>query len=131
MQLVELIATLAVAQYLAFGALTGRARAKSGLKAPVMTGDDGFERMYRVQMNTLEVMMAFLPSLFIAALHWPAVLVAGLGVIYLVGRVIYWRAYVAQPSKRGLGFMLSMMPTLALALLALIGNVLALCGAIA
>jgi glutathione S-transferase len=126
MQFVELVAVLAVAQYLVFGALTGQARRESGLKAPAIVGHEGFERMYRVQMNTLETLVAFLPSLFVAARYWPAYLVAGLGVIYLVGRLIYWRTYVNDPSKRSLGFMLSMIPTLSLSVLALVGIVFAL-----
>ena len=65
MPYVELIAILAVFQYLAFIVLTGQARRTSGLKAPSMTGHDGFERMYRVQMNTLETLVVFLPSLFL------------------------------------------------------------------
>jgi glutathione S-transferase len=123
MQYVELVAILAVVQYLAFGALTAQARRDSGLKAPTMTGHDGFERMYRVQMNTLETLVAFMPALLLAARYWPAYVVAGLGVVYLIGRVIYWRAYVRDPSKRALGFMLSMMPTLGLCVLALVGIV--------
>jgi glutathione S-transferase len=122
MQYIYLVAILAILQFLAFGALTGQARRDSGLKAPTMTGHDGFERMYRVQMNTLETLVAFLPSLFLAAQYWPAYVVAGLGLLYLIGRILYWRAYVADPSTRSLGFMLSMLPTLALAVLALVGN---------
>ncbi len=121
MQYVELVAVLAVLQFFFFGMMTGRARAKSGLKAPAMVGDEGFERMYRVQMNTLEVLVIFLPVLFIAAKYWPTVLVAGLGLVYLIGRFIYWRAYVSDPSKRGLGFALSILPSILLALLALVG----------
>lgn len=126
MQYVELVAILAVAQYLAFGALTGQARRESGLKAPAVTGHPGFERMYRVQMNTLEMLVAFLPSLYLAAQHWPAYLVAGLGAVYLIGRLLYWRAYVSDPSKRALGFMLSMVPTGVLSVLALVGIVMTL-----
>jgi glutathione S-transferase len=121
MQYVQLVAVLAIFQYLAFGTLTGVARRDSGLKAPTMTGHDGFERMYRVQMNTLETLVAFLPSLFLAALYWPAYIVAGLGAVYLIGRILYWRAYVSDPSTRSLGFMLSMLPTIVLALLAIVG----------
>jgi glutathione S-transferase len=124
MPYVELVAILAVIQYLGFGVLTGQARRESGLKAPTMTGHDGFERMYRVQMNTLETLVAFLPALFLAGKYWPEYVVAGLGAVYLIGRTIYWRTYVSNPSKRALGFMLSMMPTLALVVLALAGIVL-------
>ena len=128
MQTVELVAVIAVIQFLFFGALTGRARRLSGLKAPAVTGNEGFERMYRVQINTLEILIAFLPMLFLAARYWPTSLVAGLGVVYLIGRLIYWRAYVSDPSKRGIGFMLSMFPTMFLAILALVGIVLSLSG---
>ncbi len=128
MQYVELVAVIAVLQFVAFGALTGRAREKSGLKAPAVTGDVGFERMYRVQMNTLETLIAFLPALFLAAKYWPAPWVAGLGAIYIIGRHLFWRAYVTDPAKRGLGFMLSFFPTLGLLILALAGIVLSLSG---
>jgi glutathione S-transferase len=128
MQYVELVAIVAVLQFFAFGALTGRARRVSGLKAPAITGHEGFERMYRVQMNTLETLVAFLPALFLAAKYWFNPLVAGLGVVYLIGRHIYWRAYVSDPSKRGLGFMISMLPTLFLLVLAFVGCILSLTG---
>lgn len=123
MPYVELVAVLAVLQFFFFGAMTGNARRISGLKAPAMVGHDGFERMYRVQMNTLETLVAFLPALIIAAKYWPALLIAGLGCVYIIGRFVYWRAYVGNPSKRGLGFMLSILPTFILLLLALLGIV--------
>ena len=126
MQYIELIALISVLQFFFFGAMTGRARRISGLKAPAMTGDPGFERMYRVQMNTLETLIVFLPGLYLASKYWPISLVAGLGCIYIVGRHLYWRAYVSEPSKRGLGFMLSMLPTFLLLILALVGIVLSL-----
>lgn len=119
----ELIAALAILQFLIFGALTGRARRLSGLKAPTMTGHPGFERMHRVQMNTLELLVAFLPSLLLAAQHWPTSLVCAVGAIYLLGRWVYWRAYVTAPDTRGLGFMLSMIPTVTLAIGTFVGPV--------
>ncbi len=124
MQYVELVALLAVIQFFFFGMMTGRARAKSGLQAPAMTGDEGFERMYRVQMNTLEILVLFLPSLMIAAKYWPTLIVAGLGAVYLIGRFIYWRAYVGNPPSRALGFILSILPSIILAGLALVGIIL-------
>ena len=75
-------------------------------------------------MNTLELMVALLPSLFVAARFWPAPWVAGLGAVYLIGRFIYWRAYVGNPASRTLGFLLSMLPILTLMVLALAGAVL-------
>jgi glutathione S-transferase len=84
--------------------------------------------MYRVQMNTLEMLIAFLPALLLASKYWWPALVAGLGAVYLIGRLIYWRAYISAPSTRTLGFMLSMLPTGVLAILALVGIVLSLTG---
>lgn len=121
MHLVELIALLAVVQYLFFGAMVGRARGRYGVKAPAVTGHEGFERAYRVQMNTLELMVALLPSLFVAARFWPSSWVAGIGAVYLLGRFIYWRAYIGNPASRSLGFLLSMLPVIALLLMALAG----------
>jgi glutathione S-transferase len=126
MQYVELVAVLSVLQYLFFGAQTGSARRKSGLVAPAVTGHPGFERMYRVQMNTLETLVAFLPALLLAARYGPALLVAGLGLVYVIGRHLYWRAYVSDPSKRGLGFIMSMLPVLLLTIIALVGIILSL-----
>ncbi|WP_433853125.1 MAPEG family protein [Stenotrophomonas nitritireducens] len=124
MHYVELTAMLAVAQYLFFGVMVGRARGRHGVKAPAVVGHEGFERAYRVQMNTLELMVALLPALFVAARFWPAAWVAGIGAVYLVGRFIYWRAYLSAPSSRALGFALSMLPVIALVLLAVAGAVL-------
>jgi hypothetical protein len=126
MYFVELVAALAVIQFLVFGALTGRARRLSGLKAPAISGHEGFERMYRVQMNTLECLVAFLPALLLSAKYWSPIFVAGLGFVFLVGRLIYWRAYVNSPERRGMGFMLSIVPTILLALSAVVGIVLAI-----
>jgi len=123
MHYVELVAMLVVVQYLFFIVLVGRARVRTGLKAPAVSGNETFERIYRVQMNTLELMVMLLPALFVAARYWPATWVAGLGGVYLLGRFIYWRAYVKAPSGRALGFGLSMLPVLALLLMALAGAV--------
>lgn len=124
MHYVELVALLAVVQYLFFGAMVGRARGCYGVKAPAVSGHEGFERAYRVQMNTLELLVALLPALFVAARFWPAAWVAGIGAVYLVGRFIYWRAYVSAPSSRGLGFVLSMLPVTLLVLMGLAGALL-------
>lgn len=114
MNYVDLVAVLAVAQLVFFAVLVGRARGRYGVAAPAVSGHEMFERTYRVQMNTLELMVAFLPALFIAAKYWPQAYVAGAGAVYLIGRFIYWRSYVSAPSSRGVGFALSMIPILAL-----------------
>ncbi|MEO8995004.1 MAG: MAPEG family protein [Rhodanobacter sp.] len=123
MNYVDLIAVLSIVQLIFFAVLVGRARGVYGIKAPAVSGHELFERAYRVQMNTLELMVVFLPALFIAAKYWPAAFVASAGVVYLLGRFIYWRSYVADPASRGLGFGLSMLPILVLLAAALAGIV--------
>ena len=123
MNSVHIVALLAVFQFIYFSLLVGQARGKYGIKAPAMTGNEHFERAARVQMNTLEQLVCFLPALLIAAAYWPPVYVASVGVVYLVGRAIYQRAYVADPAKRGLGFALTFMPTVLLGLAGLVGAV--------
>jgi uncharacterized MAPEG superfamily protein len=118
---VELVTVLALLQFLYFGVLVGRARDRFGVKAPAITGNEIFERYFRVQMNTLELLVIFLPALWIATVYVPAYGVALLGVLYLIGRFVYLRGYVAEPSKRSLGFGLSALPILALLLIDLIG----------
>lgn len=120
MNYVDVVAMLALIQFLFFGALVGKARAQYGVKAPAVSGDEQFERVYRVQMNTLELLVPFLPALYVATRYWPAWVVAAIGAVYLVGRVIYWRAYVAAPATRGLGFALSIAPIFVLVLGALV-----------
>lgn len=121
MNWVQIVGLLALAQYFYFGALVGRARGKYGVKAPATSGHPQFERAYRVQMNTLEQLVAFLPALFLAGLYWPQWAIAGIGAVFLVGRFLYQFAYLRDPSTRGLGFALSMIPTLALLAAAAVG----------
>ena len=123
MALIELITVLALLQFQYFGTLVGRARERLGVKAPAMTGNEVFERYVRVQANTLELLILFLPALWLAAAHVAALWLALLGALYLIGRFIYQRAYVAEPSKRSLGFGLSALPILALLLIDLVGAV--------
>lgn len=124
MNAVDVVAMLAVLQYLVFGGLVGRARGTYGIKAPAITGSEPFERIYRAHMNTLEQLVALLPAMYVAARYWPANYVAAIGAVYLVGRVMYWRAYVKAPQTRGLGFALSFFPVMVLVLGALVPAVL-------
>lgn len=120
---IDLVTLLALLQYLAFGTLVGRARGQYGVNAPAITGHEAFERLYRVQMNTLELLVVLLPSLWLAGQYWSPTWVAGAGAIYLLGRVVYWRAYTRNPSSRTLGYALSFIPTVGLCLAALLGVV--------
>lgn len=123
MQYIELVIIFSVLQFLFFGVMAGKARVKFGVKAPAVTGHEGFERVYRVQMNTLEMLILFIPAISIAGKYFPAAAVAGIGTVYLLGRFVYWRAYVIAPAKRAIGFMLSIFPIVILILLSFIGVV--------
>src|SRR6266542_3103028 len=109
MNYVHIVAVLAVAQFFFFGSLVSSARSKYGVKAPATTGHELFERAFRVQMNTLEQLIAFLPALLIAGLYWSNPIIAGIGVVYLAGRFLYGHQYVADPAKRGPGFLLTVL----------------------
>jgi hypothetical protein len=120
MNAVDLITLLALIQLVVFGILVGKARVKYGVKAPATSGHELFERAYRVQVNTLELLVLFLPALYLAAKHMSPTYAAIAGAVYLVGRVLYWRAYMRAPESRGLGFALSMGPILALIVASLV-----------
>lgn len=123
MALVEIVTVLALLQYLGFGILVGRARARYGVKAPATTGHVTFERLYRVQMNTLEQLVIFLPALWMAARNAQGVWVASLGAIFILGRFIYLRAYIQDPVSRRAGYAMSIGPTLTLLVMALVGAI--------
>ena len=120
---IELVSLLALIQFLVFGALVGRARGLYGVKAPATTGHEMFERTYRVQMNTLETLVIFLPAMWLASRYWSPAWVGAVGAVYLLGRVLYARSYIKDPSSRSMGYLLSMLPTLALLLAALGGMI--------
>ena len=120
---IHLVTLLALLEFFAFGWLVGRARRRYGVKAPATSGDPVFERYFRVQQNTLEVLIMFVPALWISAQYWDPAVIAAIGAVFLVGRVLYFHTYVREPSSRGLGFGLSMGPTLLLVLAGIIGAV--------
>ncbi|MET0961917.1 MAG: MAPEG family protein [Noviherbaspirillum sp.] len=121
----HLVAVLALFQFLLFGALVARARGKYGVHAPATTGNEVFERFYRVQINTLELLVLLLPAMWIAAAYWDPRWVAAAGAVYLAGRMVYLRAYTTEPRSRGLGYMLSIAPVVTLMTAALAGVALA------
>jgi glutathione S-transferase len=119
MNFVDATLMLAVLQYIAFGTLVAKARGTYGVKAPAITGNEHFERRYRAHANTLELLVVLVPSSYASAHYWPGWAVAIAVLIYLAGRLIYWRTYIAEPSTRTFGFTLSIAPIVLLALSAL------------
>jgi glutathione S-transferase len=121
-----LVTLLAVALYFYTGILVAKARGKYGVKAPATTGNPDFERVFRVQMNTLEWMPIFLPVLWLFALYvkdWPA---AVLGLVWIAGRILYIRGYSEAADKRHRGFSIQAFASSALLIGALVGIVLKL-----
>ena len=104
----------------------GRARARLGVAAPAMTGNPEFERIVRVQANTLEWLVIYLPSLWLFAAYVSAPAAAAIGVVWIAGRVVYARGYAREARQRGLGFAVQAAATMTLFLGALVGVVLVL-----
>ncbi len=121
MNFVAVVAALALIEYMAIVLRTGRARQTYGVKAPATTGDPIFERHYRVQQNTVEQLVVFFPALFLFARYVSTSVAGVLGLIFIVGRILYARGYVADPEKRGPGFGVSFGANAILTLGALIG----------
>lgn len=111
---VALVTIAALLVYAWMGFNVGRARAKSGISAPQMVGDPALERTVRVQANTLEWLPIFLVSLWLFAIYWNDLVAAGLGVVWIVGRVLYALGYMREAGKRELGFMVQMAAAAAL-----------------
>jgi len=94
--------------------------------APATTGNAMFERHHRVQMNTLEQLIVFLPALYGFAVFVSSLWAAVLGAVFVVGRALYYAFYLEDPAKRGPGMLLSLVPNVALVVGALVGASLAL-----
>ena len=116
MSLVYIVMGLALLQYLYFGLAVGGARGRYGVKAPATTGHEVFERYFRVQMNTLELLVVLIPALPLFAWYVSPRWAAGLGGVYLVGRFLYFVTYLKDPATRSAGFGLSFLPIVALLL---------------
>jgi len=110
-----IVTLIALLVYIWMGLGVGGARKKSGISAPAMTGDPLLERAIRVQANTLEWLPIFLPSLWLFALFWDKdQIAAGIGAVWIIGRVLYALGYVKDPAKRELGFTVQFLATVVL-----------------
>jgi glutathione S-transferase len=81
------------------------ARQKFGVELPATTGHPDFERVFRVQQNTLEWMPIFLPLLWLCALHLSDLWAALFGLVWIIGRALYYVGYAKATEKRGPGFL--------------------------
>ena len=118
-RLTALVTILALLVYFMMGLQVGQARGKSGIDAPAMTGDPLLERTIRVHINTLEWLPLFLAALWLFAIYWNELVAAGLGLIWIIGRLVYSAGYRADPGKRSAGFLIQFLATAVLLLGAL------------
>src|SRR5262245_52259601 len=119
--LTALVTCLAVAFFFFTTTQVSRARAAFGIKAPATTGHPDFERVFRVQQNTLEWMPIFLPSLWLCALYLSDLAAAVLGLVWIAGRALYLTGYTQAVEKRVPGFFIQSMACLLLLIGAIVG----------
>jgi len=123
--MVAIVAALVLIEYMVFVWLTGHARGVHGVPAPAMTGHPIFERWARVQGNTVEQLVIFFPGLWMFSTYVRPDVAALLGLNFLIGRALFARGYVADPARRGPGFVMSYLSNAVLVLGGLIGAIVA------
>jgi uncharacterized membrane protein YecN with MAPEG domain len=120
----SLITALSLLLYLVLTVNVGRARAKYQVPAPATTGNPNFERVLRVQQNTLEQLIFFLPLLWLFSYYVAPFWAGIIGTIWLIGRIVYAWGYYQAAEKRAIGFAISSLSGMVLLLGTLIGIVL-------
>jgi uncharacterized membrane protein YecN with MAPEG domain len=123
MEFVALVTLLLLCQYVVFVGMCGKARAQSGIVAPAVTGDETFERAYRVQMNTVEQLVIALPAMWVSAMYFIPMVAAALGLVFFVGRMMYRVSYMKDPESRGPGMIIGFLANIALIITGLWGVV--------
>ena len=128
MEAVAVVTILAVLQAFWFAIEVGQARLRHGVKAPACSGHPEFDRAYRVHENTIEQLVLVLPSMWIFAWYVHGLIAAGLGLLFIVGRILYRNAYRKDPKSRSAGFGLGALALAVLAIGGLIGAVVSWAG---
>jgi glutathione S-transferase len=121
MPYVHIVLALALCEFFLFSVAVARARATYHVPPPATTGHEVFERYFRVQMNTLEQLVIFVPSIILFSAYVSPWLAAALGLVFIGGRAVYFRGYVRAAEGRHLGFLLSVIPNLTLLVGGLLG----------
>jgi uncharacterized membrane protein YecN with MAPEG domain len=121
MKYTALVTIAAVIYTFVLSARVGAARAKLGVDAPAMSGQPGFDKTFRIHMNTVEQLVLFVPVLWLAAAVVGDLWAAEIGAVWIVGRVIYTVGYSKEAAKRGPGFLVTILPTAVLTVIALWG----------
>jgi glutathione S-transferase len=121
-----LVTLAALFFYFWTGIQVAQARRKYSIPAPAITGNADFERVFRVQMNTLEWLPLFLGSLWIFAMYWDDRVAALVGAVWIVGRALYAHGYVAAADQRSTGFLIQGIAVIVLFVGGLAGAVMSL-----
>ena len=121
MELTAIVTLLVALEYFFLAVMVGKSRSEHGISAPSIIGDQDFERVFRVHQNTMEQLIIFFPALWICAYFLSDALAASLGLVFLVGRLLYARGYIKDPDRRGPGFVIGALALLALIVGGLIG----------
>lgn len=112
--LTALVTLLAIAFYMFTCINVSRARTRTGVKVPAMSGHPDFERAFRIQANTLEWMPVFLPALWLFAIYIGDAIAAGIGAVWIIGRIVCFIGYSQAAAKRGPGFAIQGIAAIAL-----------------
>ena len=120
----SLVTIIALIVYQVVAINVGRARMKFKIMPPATTGDPEFDRVLRVQQNTLEQLVFFLPLLWLFSYYVSPMWGTGIGFIWVLGRILYALGYYQAPEKRTLGFGVSSISAIVLLIGALVGIIL-------
>jgi glutathione S-transferase len=110
--LTAIVSLLSLLLYAYMGVRVGQARAQFSVPAPAITGNTDFERVFRVQANTLEWLPIFLTSIWLFSLYWDDRVAA----VYLTG-------YSKAANTRSTGFLIQLAAT-AILLFGALGKIL-------
>lgn len=121
MELVVIVIVLALVEYMYITFQVGAGRAKYDVPAPAISGHPTFERLYRVQLNTVEQLVIFLPAIWLFGTFVSAPIAAGIGGVWIVGRFLYFRSYVKDPASRTVGFVMGFLCNVVLLVGSVIG----------
>ena len=119
----SLVTVVSLILYFVTSANVGRARLKYQVRPPKVSGSEDFERVLRVQQNTLEQIIVFLPALWLFCWFVDELAGAIAGGIWIVGRALYAWGYYQAAEKRGPGFGISSLATMVL----LLGSLVSIC----